>query len=185
MAQAAADRYRFIGAIEQSDTHLRQAGEVLVTARLLVSLLIVASAVGAVAASSSLWLCLLFGFTLVLSIIARIKIVGGLQGLHLARHQGRDLGDPARFSSGELITLRAGWTTAVGVEEPVVGEILDDDGRDGTARILCEPQGGALIIPNASVIIVARKGDLVRYTREEGSYPNIWGLAGPASPIGV
>ena len=79
----------------------------------------------------------------------------------------------------------AGWTTAFGDEEPVVAEIVEDDGRDGAARILCEPEGGALIIPNASVMIVARKGDLVRYTREEGTYPNIWGLAGPASPISV
>jgi hypothetical protein len=73
----------------------------------------------------------------------------------------------------------------LGVEEPVVAEIVDDDGRDGTARILCEPEGGVLVIPNASVMIMARKADLVRYTRDEGTYPNIWGLAGPGSPISV
>ena len=185
MAQATAMRDRFIAAIEKSDPHFGQAGRALIGARTFTSWVIAASALGAVAALSELPLCLLLGLTLALSIIARVKIVVGLQGLQRAQHQGRDLGDPTQFSNGEIITLRAGWTIALGDEEPVVAEILDDDGRDGAARILCEPLGGALIIPNASVMIMARKGDLVRYTREEGTYPSIWGLAGPASPISV
>jgi hypothetical protein len=185
MAQAGAIRDRFIAAIEKSDPHFGKAGGALTGARTITSWLAAASAFGAVAALSELPLCLLFGFTLVLSILARVRIVDGLQDLQRARHQGRDLGDPTQFSSGEIITLRAGWTIALGDEEPVVAEIVDDDGRDGAARILCEPLGGALIIPNTSVMIVARKGDLVRYTREGGSYPSIWGLAGPASPISV
>ena len=185
MAQATAIRDRFIAATEKSDPHFREAGRALSGARTFTSWMVAASALGAIAAVSVLPLCLLLGFTLALSIAARVKIVGGLQALQRARHQGRDLGDPTQFSNGEIITLRAGWTTAFGDEEPVVAEIVEDDGRDGTARILCEPEGGALIIPNASVMIVARKGDLVRYTREEGTYPNIWGLAGPASPISV
>jgi hypothetical protein len=185
MTEAAAVRDRFIAAIEQSDAPFSQAADALASARQLASGVLLASAVGAVAAAStSLALCLLFGATLVLAVGARVKIAVGLQNLQLARHQGRDLGDPTQFSGGEIITLRAGWTTAFGAEEPVVAEIVDDDGRDGTARILCEPQGGALAIPDASVMIVARKGDLVRYTRE-GGYPNIGGLAGPASPISV
>ena len=185
MAQATAIRDRFISAIEKSDPHFREAGSALTGARTFTSWAVAASAVGALATLSELPLCLLLGFTLVLSIIARVKIGVGLRALQRARHQGRDLGDPTQFSSEEIITLRAGWTIALGDEEPVVAEIVDDDGRDGAARILCEPLGGALIIPNASVMIMARKGDLVRYTREEGTYPNIWGLAGPASPISV
>ena len=185
MAQATAIRDRFIAAIEKSDPHFVQAGRALIGARTFTSWVVVASALGAIATLSELPLCLLLGVTFVFSIIARVKIGVGLEGLQRARHQGRDLGDPTQFSDGEIIALRAGWTTALGVEEPVVAEIVDDDGRDGTARILCEPEGGVLVIPNASVMIMARKADLVRYTRDEGTYPNIWGLAGPGSPISV
>jgi hypothetical protein len=185
MAQATAIRDRFVAAIEKSDPHFMDAGRALAGARTFTSWVAAASALGAVAALSELPVCLLCGFALVLSIMARVRIGVGLQHLQRARHQGRDLGDPAQFSNGEIITLRAGWTVASGDEEPVAAEIVEDDGRDGAARILCEPLGGALILPNASVMIVARKGDVVRYTREPGSYPNIWGLAGPASPISV
>ena len=185
MSQAAAIRDRFISAIEKSDPHFRQAGRSLTRIRGLTSWAIAVSALGTLAALTVFPLWLLFGVALALAIIARVSIVVGLQNLQWARHQVRDLGEPAKFSNGEIITLRAGWTIALGVEEPVLAQIVDDDGRDGTARILCEPEGGALIIPNASVLITARKGDLIRYTREEGLYPNIWGLAGPASPLGV
>ncbi len=185
MAQAASERDRFVAAIEQSDSHIRRSGDALTVARSLASWAVVASAAGAVAAMGSPALCLVFGVTLVLSVVARVRVSVALERLETARHQARDLGDPPHFSPGEIITLRAGWTAALGAEEPVVAEIVDDDGRDGTARILCEPEGGALILPNAAVTIVARKGDLVRYTREAGGYPNIWGLAGPASPLSV
>jgi hypothetical protein len=185
MAPAAAVQDRFIAAIERSDPHFARAGRALTTARTLTGWAMAASALGAVAATSTLPLCVVLGVTAVLSLIARLRISDGLQSLQWARHEGRDLGDPARFSPGEILTLRAGWEVAEGDEEPVMAEIVDDDGRDGTARIVCEPVGGALLIPNASVIIVARKGDLVRYTRGEGAYPNIWGLAGPASPLSV
>jgi hypothetical protein len=185
MDQATAVRDRFIGAIEKADPHFAEAGRALTEARAFTTWAVAASVVGVLATLSALPLCALFGVTLVLSITARGKIVVGLQGLQRARHEGRDLGDPHQFSHGEIVTLRAGWAMALGGEEPVLAEIVDDDGRDGAARILCEPQGGTLIIPNASVVIVARKGDVVRYTREEGAYPSIWGLAGPASPISV
>lgn len=185
MDDAAALRDRFIAAIERSDPHFQRAGRALTAVRSLTGWAMAVAALGAVAATGSLPLLLALGAAAVLSTIARVRIADGLRSFQLARHQGRDLGDPARFAHGELLTLRAGWEIAAGDEEPVVAEIVDDDGRDGTARILCEPQGGRLIIPNASVIIVARKGDLVRYTRGEGTYPNIWGLAGPASPLGV
>ncbi len=185
MTEATAIRDRFIDAIERSDPHFREAGRALTSARTLTSWVAAAAALGILAALSALPLIVPLGVALVLSVIARVRLGAGLQEVQLARHQTRDLGDPAQFSRGELITLRAGWTIALGSEEPVVAEIVDDDGRDGAARIVCEPQGGALILPNASVIIVARKGDLVRYTRGEGTYPSIWGLAGPASPISV
>lgn len=185
MAPAAAVQDRCIAAIERSDPHFARAGRALAHARTLTSWAMAASALGAVAATSTLPLCVVLGVTALLSLIARLRISDGLQSLQWARHQGRDLGDPVRFAPGEILTLRAGWEFAEGNEEPVMAEIVDDDGRDGTARILCEPQGGALLIPNASVIVVARKGDLVRYTRGEGASPNIWGLAGPASPLGV
>jgi hypothetical protein len=178
-------RDRFIAAIERSDPHFERAGRALTTVRTATGWALAVSALGAVGATGSLPLLLAFGVTAALSLVARIRIDDGLRGFQQARHQGRDLGDPARFSPGEVVTLRAGWEMAAGDEEPVVAEVVEDDGRDGTARILCEPQGGALIIPNSSVIIVARKGDLVRYTRGEGTFPNIWGLAGPASPLGV
>ncbi len=185
MAEATAIQDRLISAIEQSDPHFRRAGDAITTARSLTGWAAAVSALGAVAATSSLPLLLALGATAVLSLIARLRIADGLQSLQWARHQGRDLGAPARFAAGEIVTLRAGWAFAAGDEEPVMAEIVDDDGREGTARILCEPQGGALIIPNASVVVVARKGDLVRYAREEGAMPNIRGLAGPESPLGV
>lgn len=185
MTQATAVRDRFISAIEKSDRHFRWAGRALTRLRILTSWVIAVSALGAVAALGVFPLWFLFGVALVLSIITRVSIVVSLQNLQWARHQVRDLGDPTRFSEGEIVTLRAGWEMALGIEEPVLAEIVSDDGRDGTARIVCEPEGGALIIPNASVVITARKGDLVRYTHDDGVYPNICGLAGPASPIGV
>jgi hypothetical protein len=185
MAQVTTIRDRFIDAIEGSDPHFREAGRALTRARTSTTLVAAASALGILAALSALPLVLFLGFALVLSVVARVGIGAGLQELQLARHRTRDLGDPAQFTKGEIITLRAGWTIALGTEEPVVAEIVDDDGRDGAARIVCEPEGGELILPNASVIIVAGKGDLVRYTRGEGTYPSIWGLAGPASPISV
>jgi hypothetical protein len=185
MEDAAALRDRVVAAIEGSDPHFERAGRALTAVRTLTGWAMAVAALGAVAATGSLSLLLALGAAAALSLIARVRIADGLRSFQLARHQARDLGDPSRFSPGGVLTLRAGWEVAAGNEEPVMAEIVADDGRDGTARILCEPQGGALIIPNASVIIVARKGDLVRYTRGEGTYPYIWGLAGPASPLGV
>jgi hypothetical protein len=185
MAQPTTVRDRFVAAIEKADAHFEQAGRALTTARTLTTLVAAASAIGVVVTLNAFPLYLVLALTLVLGVLARARIVAGLESLQWARHEGRDVGAPGTFTSGEIVALRAGWTTAVGDEEPVVAEIAEDDGRDGTARIVCEPEGGGLIIPNASVTIVARKGDLVRYTRAEGLYPNLWGLAGPASPISV
>lgn len=79
-----------------------------------------------------------------------------------------------------------------GTPSAMWGVLWSPDGGSRASNLLrCTSAGawlgyaGSLIIPSASVMIVARKGDLVRYTREESTYPTIWGLAGPASPISV
>jgi hypothetical protein len=162
---------RLVTALERSGAYSQRAIIALRTARALTSWAVVITILGVGGWSDT---SAVIPFLLLAAIIipARLKIGTALDNLIWARDQARDLPDPDLYEPGEILTIRNHPSPLTGFEEPVLAEILSDDGEEsGTARIVADPFTSPAHSHRGGLHL--SKGDAVKYRRAEGSYTAI------------
>jgi hypothetical protein len=173
MSARAEFRARVVTAVDRSNSYTRRSLAALKRARALVSWAIAVGALGVLSTLNSPALAVICGSLVALGIAVRINVSQAYDNALWARHQIHDLPDPGTFAPGQVVTLLA-HPSPVGLEEPLLAEILADDGHDGTARIIAEPLHGAALVPHGRGPFAIAKGDFAKYHRKEGHYIGIW-----------